>query len=97
GGAGTVYSTSAPSVAVVDTNGNVSAVGNGSAMITVKNGGLSAQVPVQVNLQPPEIMSIQPDNIVPGSSNVILSITGMNLGGTSNVQFLLNGQPDTNL
>ena len=96
-GAGTVYSTSAPSVAVVDTNGNVSAIGNGAAHITVMNGGLSAQVSVQVNLQPPEIRSIQPVNLPRGGSNVNLSITGMNLGGTTNVVFTLNGQPDTNL
>ena len=97
GGAGTLYSTSAPLVAVVDTNGYVSAVGNGSATITVMNGGLSAQVPVQVNSQPPEIMSIQPDSLQPGMSNVTVIITGLNLGGTTNIMFLRNGQPDPHL
>jgi uncharacterized repeat protein (TIGR03803 family) len=97
GGAGTVYTASSPSIAVVDTNGNVSAAGNGSAQITVRNGGLSAQVPVQVSLQPPAIMSIQPDSLQSGASNVTLSLTGMNLGGTTNIMFLRNGKPDTRL
>jgi hypothetical protein len=97
GGAGTGYSTSAPSVAVVDQNGNVSAVGNGSAQITATNGGITLQVPVQVSLQVPQIFSIEPNTLDPGMSNVTLLITGLNLGGTSNILFLRNGQPDPNL
>jgi pimeloyl-ACP methyl ester carboxylesterase len=97
GGAGTGYSTSAPLVANVDQNGNVSASGNGTAQITVTNGGLTMQVPVQVSLQPPQVLSIQPNSLEPGMSNVSLIITGLNLGGTTNLLFLRNGQPDANL
>jgi len=97
GGAGTVYATSAPKVAVVDTNGNVSAVGNGSAQITVSNRGLSANVSVRVNVLPPVIMSIQPNTLQPGANNVTLCLTGMNLGGTTNIAFFRNGVADTDL
>jgi hypothetical protein len=97
GAAGTVYSTSAPSVAVVDPNGNVRAVGNGSAQITVTNGGETVQVPVQVSLQPPQIVSIQTNSLQPGVSNVMVIITGLNLGGTSNIMFLRNGKLDPNV
>jgi hypothetical protein len=96
-GAGTVYSTSAESVAVVDRNGSVSAVGNGSAQITLMNQGISAQVPVQVHLQRPQIMSVQPDGVSPGASSVTLCIVGSNLGGASSVAFFRDGQADTNV
>jgi uncharacterized repeat protein (TIGR03803 family) len=92
-GAGTVYSTSETNVALVDINGNVSATGNGSAEITVSNAGFSCQIPVEVNLQPPQIISLLPSSLQAGSSNVTISLAGMNLGGTTNIALLRNGQP----
>lgn len=93
----TVYNSSDPSVAIVDKNGGVSAVGNGNAQITVTNSGVSVEVTVKVNLGPPEVGSVFPESVQPGASIPMLVITGSNLGGTSKVEFLRDGEPDPHL
>jgi hypothetical protein len=97
GGAGTTYSSSDSAVAVVDIDGHIRAAGNGSAQIKVVNAGHTAQVGVQVRLLPPTIMSIRPDHVEPGVTNVTITITGMNFGGASGLSFLRDGQPDHSL
>lgn len=46
----TMYTSSNPSVATVDSTGVVTAVANGSATITVRNGNISTTVPVTVTI-----------------------------------------------
>ncbi|MGA3019849.1 MAG: Ig-like domain-containing protein, partial [Bryobacteraceae bacterium] len=47
----TKYESSAPSVVKVDATGSVTAVGPGSAKITVKNGSATAEVPITVPVE----------------------------------------------
>lgn len=94
---GTSYGTSDSSVALVDAEGGVTAVANGAADITVMNGTATAKVSVLVDLQPPELLSIEPGHVQPGSKGTKIILVGDNLGGISEVEFLREGKPDASV
>ena len=91
---GTIYSSSAPLVATVSANGVVSAVGDGDALITASLGGKSTPVPITVQLAVPNVFASTPSSAHPGDTNVALTISGVDFGGASKVEFLQNGVLD---
>ena len=93
---GTTYISGNPAVATVDTNGLVTAVENGNTQISVANGTVKCVTNVTVNFGTPEIINITPASANRNTTSQV-SLIGSNLGGTSQLDFLLNDQIDPNI
>ena len=93
---GTTYASSAPTIATVSADGVLTALAEGSATITVTNGSVVATKNVIVQLGTPSILSTAPPSAAPGTT-IVLTLTGSDLGGASQVGFLKNGAADPNI
>lgn len=97
-GSGTSYSSSAPGIASVDSNGVVTALSQGTCTVAVAWGSLSTNIPVSVAPQPPALLSTAPAWAAPGATNVPLTLIGSALGGATSVEFFLNDDaPDSSV
>jgi len=97
-GSGTSYSSSAPGIASVDSNGVVTALSQGTCTVAVAWASLSTNIPVSVAPQPPALLSTAPAWAAPGATNVPLTLIGSALGGATSVEFFLNDDaPDSSV
>ena len=71
----TVWRSNAPSIASVDDNGMVTAVGHGIATITADAGMLSASTTITVDANIVSVASVQSDQTDPNSANNTASVT----------------------
>jgi hypothetical protein len=70
-----VWSSNAPSVASVDANGMVTAVGQGVATITVEAGGMSASTVITVDAQIVNVARVTSDQTDTNPANDTASVT----------------------
>jgi uncharacterized protein YjdB len=71
----TVWRSSAPSVASVDANGMVTAVGQGVATITAETSGMSASTVITVNAQIVSVARVSSDQTDTNPANDTASVT----------------------
>lgn len=69
------WRSSAPSVATVDAQGTVTAVGEGTATITAQTGGLSASTPVTVAARIVNEIRVRSNQIDTNTTNDVISIS----------------------
>lgn len=94
GSTGTAYSVDHPDVVSVDPNGQVTALAEGPATITITNGTATDTVDVNVKPGIPQVLAVTPAQTLAGAQHVTLSFQGASLGAVSSLQFLLNGAVD---
>jgi hypothetical protein len=70
-----IWRSSAPSVASVDANGLVTAVGQGAATITAETGGMSASTVITVNAQIVGVARVRSDRTDSNPANDTASVT----------------------
>ncbi|MGA1876050.1 MAG: Ig-like domain-containing protein, partial [bacterium] len=87
----TTYQSSAPDVAAVDSNGLVTAVSSGAAMITVSNDQISGTASVTVNI-PPSVESFSPPH---GTNTNQPSLTVTGTTNQNGLQVMVNGHTAT--
>src|SRR5262249_51705891 len=64
---------------------------------TAQNGTQNVQIAVTVLFGKPQVNLVSPNELAPGSTNQDITIAGLDLGGTSKIEFYLNGAPDPNV
>lgn len=96
-GAGTYYAASPSGVVTVSQDGLVTAVGPGSALVTVSNSGVTTQMVAQVSPSQPQVLRVVPATVRTGMGGQTVTLQGLYLGGASSLSFLLGSEPDAQI
>jgi pimeloyl-ACP methyl ester carboxylesterase len=94
---GTTYVSDNANVVQVSENGVITAVDQGSAIVRVTNQNQSVDIPVNVQFEVPFVEQISLPEVALGETAKDLTIFGKHLGGTTKVEFFLNGILDPNV
>ena len=91
---GTTYSPNDTSIVDVSATGSATAQGAGNTVMQIYNGSVETQVVAQITPQAPNVLSVSPSTVAPGTTTTTFTIQGLYLGGASSILFMNGSQFD---
>ena len=80
---GTTYFPNDTSIVDVSATGSATAQGAGNTVMQIYNGSVETQVVAQITPQAPNVLSVSPSTVAPGTTTTTFTIQGLRLGGAS--------------